>query len=37
VSRAIENDPAGVYAKVRERPGVPQAELEEFRVRLGIR
>lgn len=37
VSRAIENDPAGVYAKLRERPGVPQAELEEFRVRLGIR
>jgi hypothetical protein len=37
VSRAIEDDPAGVYAKVRERPGVPQAELEEFRARLGIR
>jgi len=36
VSRAIEDDPAGVYAKLRERPGVPPAELEEFRARLGI-
>lgn len=37
VSRAIENDPAAVYAKLRERPDVPRAELEEFRAQLGVR
>jgi hypothetical protein len=37
VSRAIEEDPAAVYAKLRGRPGVPPGELEEFRVRLGLR
>ena len=37
VSRAIEDDPAGVYAKLRERTDVPQANLEEFRIRLGVR
>ena len=37
VSRAVEADPAGVYAKLRDRPGVPRAELEEFRALLAIR
>ena len=36
VSRAIENNPAEVYAKVREHPGVPKPELEEFRKLLGV-
>ena len=31
VSRAIEDNPADVYARVRERPDVPKQELEEFR------
>lgn len=37
VSRAVEDDPAGVYAKLRDRPEVPRAELEEFRTLLGLR
>lgn len=37
VSRAVEEDPAGVYAKLRERPDVPHAELEEFRALLARR
>ena len=37
VSRAIEEDPARVYAKLRDRPDVPRAELEEFRALLAIR
>lgn len=37
VSRAAEEDPAGVYAKLRERPDVPHAELEEFRALLARR
>ncbi|HYB44625.1 MAG TPA: hypothetical protein VEL75_22815 [Candidatus Methylomirabilis sp.] len=36
VSRAIEEDPANVYAKLREYPGVSEAELEEFRPRLRL-
>lgn len=34
VSRALEEDPAGVFAKLRERPDVPPAQLEEFRALL---
>ena len=30
VSRAIEDDPRGVYERLRQRPDVPQRELEEF-------
>jgi hypothetical protein len=37
VSRAIEEDPARVYAKLRDRPDVSHAELEEFRALLAIR
>jgi len=37
VSRAVEEDPAGVYAKLRARPDVPRAELEEFRALLALR
>jgi len=36
VSRAIEDNPAEVYAKVRERADVPRPELEEFRKLLGV-
>jgi hypothetical protein len=36
VTRAIEADPAGVYARLREWRDVPQAELEEFRKLLGV-
>ena len=36
VSRAIEEDPAAVYAKVRERADVPRQELEEFRKLLRV-
>ena len=36
VSRAIEDNPADVTAKVRERPDVPKAELEEFRKLLRV-
>jgi len=37
VSRAIEDDAAGVHARVREREGVPQRDLEEFRRLLDLR
>ncbi len=36
-SRAIESDPAGVYALLRQRPDVPPRELEEFRGLLELR
>jgi hypothetical protein len=36
VSRAIEDNPADVYARLRERPDVPAAELEEFRKLLRL-
>ena len=36
VSRAIEDNPADVYAKVRERADVPRQELEEFRKLLRV-
>ncbi len=36
VSRAIEENPAKVFDDVRRDPGVPQAELEQFRRLLGI-
>lgn len=36
VSRAIEDNPADVYARLRERPDVPRAELEEFRKLLRL-
>jgi hypothetical protein len=36
VSRAIEDNPADVYARIRERPDVPKAELEEFRKLLRV-
>ncbi len=36
VSRAIEDNPADVYARLRERPDVPKAELEEFRKLLRV-
>ncbi len=36
VSRAIEDNAAAVIAKVRERPDVPRAELEEFRKLLRV-
>jgi hypothetical protein len=30
-TNAVETDPAGVLEKLRQRPEVPAAELEEFR------
>jgi hypothetical protein len=36
VSRAIEDNPADVYARVRERAEVPKQELEEFRKLLRV-
>jgi hypothetical protein len=36
VSRAIEDNPADVYARLRDRPDVPRAELEEFRKLLRV-
>ena len=36
VSRAIEDNAADVVAKVRARPDVPKAELEEFRKLLRV-
>lgn len=36
VSRAIEDNPADVYARIRERPDVPRTELEEFRKLLRV-
>lgn len=35
-TRAIEADPPGVFAKVRQRPDVPARELEEFRRLLSL-
>jgi len=35
-TRAIEADPAHVYAQVRDNPEVPRAELEEFRRLLNL-
>jgi len=32
----VEDNPADVYARVRERPDVPKAELEEFRKLLRV-
>jgi hypothetical protein len=36
VSRAIENDPAQVYLRVRERADVPRPELDQFRELLRL-
>jgi hypothetical protein len=36
VSRAVETNPADVYARLRARPDVPQPELEEFRKLLRV-
>jgi hypothetical protein len=36
VSRAIEDNPADVYARLRDHPDVPRAELEEFRKLLRV-
>jgi hypothetical protein len=36
-SHAIESDPAGVHGLLRQRPDVPQQELEEFRRLLELR
>ena len=35
-TRAIEADPAGVFAKVRQSPDVPARELEGFRRLLNL-
>jgi hypothetical protein len=35
-TRAIENDPAGVFDKVRQRPDVPGRDLEQFRRLLNL-
>jgi hypothetical protein len=37
VSRAIDDDPADVYARLRQRPDVPRRELEEFGRLLNLR
>jgi hypothetical protein len=37
VSRAVQEDPAGVYERLRQRPETPQRELEEFRHLLDLR
>lgn len=37
VSRAIEEDPAAVWAKLNERPDVPRRELQEFGRLLNVR
>src|SRR5262245_46358130 len=36
VLRAVDEKPAALYASLRERPDVPQRELEEFRVLLKL-
>ncbi|MGH7420905.1 MAG: hypothetical protein ACREI4_04680 [Candidatus Rokuibacteriota bacterium] len=36
VSRAIEDNPADVYARLRARPDVPRQELREFRKLLRV-
>ena len=35
-SRAVEDDPGGVYEKLRRRPDVPARELDSFRRLLGL-
>ena len=35
-TNAVETDPAGVIEKLRQRPDVPAAELEEFRSLLNV-
>jgi hypothetical protein len=35
-TRAVDDDPAGVYDKLRQRPDVPARELEEFRRLLNL-
>lgn len=37
VSRAVDEAPAAVYAKLRERPDTPSRELEEFKTLLDLR
>jgi len=37
VSRAVQDDPAGVYERLRQRPDTPQRELEEFAHLLQLR
>lgn len=37
LSRAIEEDPAGLYQRLSERPEVPRRELLEFAALLGLR
>ena len=37
VSRAIEDDPSGVYERLRQRPDVPGREMEEFGRLLNLR
>ena len=37
VSRAIEDDPSGVYERLRQRPDVPRREMEEFGRLLNLR
>jgi len=37
VSRAVQEDPAGVYERLRQRPETPPRELEEFRQLLQLR
>jgi hypothetical protein len=36
VLRAVDEKPAALYASLRERPGVPQRELEQFRALLKL-
>src|SRR5262245_5969339 len=36
VLRAVDEKPAALYASLRERPDVPQRELEQFRVLLKL-
>ena len=36
-SQAIDENPAGVYEQLRQRPDVPQRELEEFGRLLNVR
>src|SRR5207245_7123530 len=36
-SQAIDENPAGVYEQLRQRPDVPQRELEEFGRLLSVR
>jgi hypothetical protein len=36
VLQAVDEKPAALYASLRERPDVPQRELEQFRVLLKL-